>query len=148
MKNRILALALALGFLLPGGAWANRAEPFEGIYQIISQTDRSAAPPVFLLDADTLGNLWGRYAEGPLPADLEPYRQEPSIIAGFNNRDLIFFGLERGALIMDGFLAMDGGPGERLELRRRPDGQYDMGVSENGRVSVYLLAAPVPIDSR
>ena len=140
-------LALALSVFIPSQVWAGRAEPFKGIYDILSQHDRSATQAIFLLDNDTLGNIWAKYAEGPLPADLEQYRNEPSIIAGFNNRDLLFFGLERGALIADGFLALQGGDGEQLELNRRADGQYDMAVKEKGRITLYLLAAPRALPS-
>lgn len=147
MKKWLLSLALALSFFGTPSAWAGRAEPFKGIYDILSQQDRSTTQPIFLLDNDTLGNIWAKYAEGPLPADLEQYRNEPSIIAGFNNRDLLFFGLERGALIADGFLALQGGDGEQLELSRRPDGQYDMAVKEKGRITLYLLAAPRALPS-
>jgi hypothetical protein len=144
MKKWILSLIVAftLALSISTEAQANRAAPFKGIYDIISQQDRAATQPIFLVDADTLGGIWAKYADGPLPADLEQYRHEPSIIAGFNNRDTLFFGLERGALILDGFMAMEGGDGDRLELSRRSDGQYDMAVKEKGRVTLYLLAAP------
>jgi hypothetical protein len=141
MKKWIL-LALSFSVLVPSQVRAGRAAPFKGIYDILSQQDRSATQAIFLLDNDTLGSIWAKYAEGPLPADLEQYRNEQAIIAGFNNRDLLFFGLEKGALIADGFLALQGGDGERLELNRRSDGQYDMAVKEKGRITIYLLAAP------
>lgn len=147
MKNWILSLVAAFSLFGACSAWAGRAEPFKGIYNIVWQQDRTATQPIFLLDNDTLGNIWAKYAEGPLPADLEQYRNEQSIIAGFNNRDLLFFGLERGALIADGFIALQGGDGEQLELARRPDGQYDMAVKERGRITLYLLAAPRPLSA-
>jgi hypothetical protein len=126
-------------------SWAGRADPFRGIYDILSETNMQDGQPFFLLDADTLGALWGRYGNGPLPADLEHLRNEPSIIAGFNNRELLFFGLEKGALIGNGYIALQGGDGEQLELRHRPDGKFDMATKEKGVVTVYLLAAPRPL---
>jgi hypothetical protein len=140
-----LLIVLALVCLFPLEAFASRAAPFKGWYEILSRSDRGAAPlerAYFLLDADILGAIWERYADGPLPEDLEQYRNEPSILAGFTNRSLIFLGLERGALIGNGYLAIHGGDGESLELRRRPDGRFDMAVKEGALTSIYLLAAP------
>jgi hypothetical protein len=139
-------LLLSLTALCPTLALGAKADPFKGKYQIVSEHDKSAADAdYFLLDADTLGAIWAKYADTPLPPDLEKYRSEPSIIAGFTNRDLIFLTLEKGALIVNGYLSIEGGNGERLEIKKRPDGQSDMAVKEGNRVTLYVLSAPEPI---
>jgi hypothetical protein len=148
MKVQLLGFIVAALFFSPS-AQAQKADAFEGLYEIVSRTDRpvaSMSPEYFLLDADTLGNIWAKYAEGPLPADLEKYREEPSILAGFTNRPLIFLTLERTALVTPSYIALDGGQGERLELRKRPDGA-DLGVLEKNVVSIYSLnpAQPIPL---
>lgn len=146
MKSLKLFLALALMALLPMQAFAGRAAHFKGWYEILVQGNQPLTKQYFLLDNDTLGVIWAKYAEGPLPADLEKYREEPTILAGFTNRSMIYFGLERGALIADNYLAMPGGEGEKLELRRRPDGTFDMitiEVRPEGTLrTLYHLAAP------
>lgn len=129
-------------------AHAQKADAFEGVFEIISRTDRPVSnfsPEYFLLDADTLGNIWARYAEGPLPADLEKYRNEPSILAGFTNRPLIFLTLERAALVTPNYIAFEGGEGERLELRLKGAQGADLGVLEKGVVSIYSLGPQQPL---
>lgn len=146
-----LSLLLAMSFclqLFSANAIAQKADAFEGVYEIISRTDRPAgsfSPEYFLLDADTLGNIWARYADGPLPADLEKYRNEPSILAGFTNRPLIFLTFERSALVTPNYIALDGGDGERLELRSRGAQGADLGVLEKGVVSIYDLGPQQPL---
>lgn len=142
MKNLWSVLLLVCLFVMPSASWAGRAAHFRGVYEILSRVDSAMAPPFFLLDNDTLGVIWSKYANGPLPADLEKYRNEQAIIAGFSDRDLLFFGLEQGALIGPEYMAMRGGEGEQLELRTLPDGTYEMAAVEKGRISRYKLAAP------
>ncbi len=147
--NKLIFSFLICGLFFSTFAQAQKADAFEGIYEIVSRTDRPAganSPEYFLLDADTLGNIWSKYAEGPLPADLEQYRNEPSILAGFTNRPLIFLTLERAALVTPTYIALDGGQGERMELRKRADGA-DLGVLEKNVVSIYSLnpAQPIPL---
>ena len=150
MKKLLASLFLTLALLLPANSWALQASGFKGVYDILSQQNTTLAPlPFFLFDNDTVGNIWAKYGEGDLPADLERLRHEPAILAGFSNRSTLFFTLEKAAVIADNFISVPGGNGEQLELRRRPDGQFDMAVGENNRVSLYLLAAPRPLpDSR
>lgn len=131
--------------LLPISALAGKSAPFKGVYPIISATEKTLDAPFFLFDNDTLGVIWGKYADGPLPADLEKYREEQTILAGFSNRSLLFLALERGALVTPNYLAVEGGEGEKLEMRRRPDGKMDMATKEAGRTTIYLLDAPGPV---
>jgi hypothetical protein len=146
MKLGKLILAFfTFAILLPAGAFAGKAAAFKGVYPIISETEKALDAPFFLLDNDTLGVIWSKYAEGPLPADLEIYRNEQSILAGFSNRPIIFFGLERGAMVLPNYLSMEGGEGEKLEMRRRADGKMDMAVKEGRRITIYLLDTPSPV---
>jgi len=143
---KMTALLMAFAIFAPAAALANRAAPFKGLYEIQTESGRPLDHEAyFLLDAATLGEIWAKYASTPLPADLEPYRHEPSIIAGFTDRDVIFLVLERGALIGAGYLAFQNGDGEKLELRRRPDGRFDMAVSAGGPATFFLLSAPQQI---
>jgi hypothetical protein len=151
MKKFFLICLLAVTYFFGASysAQAQNGDPFEGIYELLSREDRPApnSPEYFLLDADTIGNIWAKYAEGPLPADLEKYRNEPGLLAGFTNRSLLFFTLERAALITPNFIAFDGGDGEKLELRKRADGKSDLAVLEKGVISVYLLGAQQALPS-
>jgi len=146
MKLGKLILAfLALAILVPAGAFARNAAAFKGVYPIISRTEQALDRPYFLLENETLGVIWSKYSEDPLPANLEVYRNEPAIFAKFSNRPIIFFGLERGAMVLPNYLSMGGGEGEKLEMRRRADGKMDMAVKEGRRTTIYLLDAPSPV---
>ncbi len=137
-------ISLLFIFLTPL-AEAGKATPFQGWYEILSIQDRAEKKEYFLLVADTLGNIWARFGEGPLPPDLEKYRHEPSILTGFTNRGFTLLNLERSALITENFLIVSGEGEDRLELARRPDGKFDMGTRQGKRISLYLLAPPKQI---
>jgi hypothetical protein len=40
------------------------------------------------------------------------------------------------------YLSIQDADGNRLELKKRPDGQSDMAVTEGSRVTFYLLGPP------
>jgi hypothetical protein len=146
MKLGKLILAFfTFAILLPAGAFAGKAAAFKGVYPIISRTEQTLDRPYFLLENDTLGVIWGKYSEDPLPANLEVYRNELAILAKFSNRSILFFGLERGAMVLPNYLSMEGGEGEKLEMRRRADGKMDMAVKEGRRITIYLLDTPSPV---
>lgn len=136
-----LAALIAASIFLSQEAFAFKSSHFKGWYEVLSRKDLSSKSYV-LVDVDTLEILWGRYGEGPLPPDLEQYRNEPSILAGFTDRTLIFFLLERGALVSETYLALQGGGGDKFELKKRPDGKFDLGVRDKGHISLYLLDSP------
>lgn len=152
MKKAFLSLSLILLFLSPLHASAFKADPFRGAYEVLSggksRRDQSSRAPgqkkYLIVDVDTLANIWTKYGSGPLPADLIPYKDEPSIIAGFTFRDFLILSLERASLIGNGYLSVKAGE-SALELRRRPDGGFDGAVLENQNVSRYLLSAPQPL---
>lgn len=149
-KNFLMPMVISLFLMASTGseAKANRADAFEGIYEILERRDLATkANPLFLLDADTLGNIWTKYANGKLPADLEKYRNEPSVIAGFSDRDTLFLTLEKNAFIANGYIALPGSDGNKLELRRAAGGQSDMAVEEAGKVTIYKLGPPQPLSN-
>jgi hypothetical protein len=137
-KNLGLLVFLGLFLAWPLEGFAQRAVAFKGWYEILRSgpTPQESLLPqrkeYFLLDADTLGVIWARYARDPLPADLEHLRNEPTVIAGFTDRDTLFLTLEANALVGDNFLALSGAE-KRLELARAPGGaSSDLAVSDKG----------------
>jgi len=86
--------------------------------------------------------IWAKYAEGPLPENLEHLRNEPTIMARFTNRMQYFFGLEGGALIGNSYIVMEDSNRDRFELMRRPDGNWDLAVKVGERLTIYSLGPP------
>lgn len=141
MFQKLVLAALLIFPVL--SAEASPAQKFKGYYEVLSRRDLTPLEKHYVLvDADLLENIWSRWGEGPLPADLEPYRHEPAIFAAFTDRPLYFFLLERGAIVSDNYMAFSGGATDRFELKRRSDGNFDLGVRDNGNVSLYLLSPP------
>lgn len=147
MKATKALFFIGVFFCATLSAFAGKADPYRGVYDILSRQDKGALEvpkeaPIFLFDTDTLGKLWEKYAEKPLPPNLEQYRNEPSILAGFSDRNTIFLALEKSIFFGNGYISIPGGDNDRLEMRRRPNGQFDMAVQEHNVVSIYVLAAP------
>jgi hypothetical protein len=92
-----------------------------------------------IVDVDTLGGIWEKHSNRPLPPDLEPYREEPSILVTFTDRDTQFLTFERSAMIGATFLAISGSDNDRMELSKRADGGYDLGIREKNAVTLYNL---------
>lgn len=122
-------------------AHAHRADPFKGWYKVLTKTNAEDSQYVFV-DVDTLGGIWQKYGEGPMPPSWEPHKDEPSILVAFTDRDTIFLALEKNSVIANGYLALQGAGTDILELGKRPDNNYNMGVKDNEVVSRYLLAPP------
>jgi hypothetical protein len=105
----LITLILSLFFSqLPAHAF--KADHFKGIYEVFSEHIRStprADKKYVVVDVDTVANIWAKYAEGDLPADLQPIKDEGSILVGFTFRGGLFFNLERTALIGDSLSADD-----------------------------------------
>lgn len=144
--KRFSIFCLSFFFFLPLSSFANKADAFKGWYQIMSQSQSRKPIPkeYFLLDADSLQNLWHKYSSQDFPPDWNDLKEEPSILAAFTNRDFLILTLTKNALISDTFLQIAGGD-RLLEMRRRPDGTFDMATKENQSVSRYLLAVPEPV---
>ena len=148
MNKFFTVIATMMVLVSSSNAFAYKSSVFKGWYEILSQTNSAEdvnVPPkkeYMLIDVDTLGNIWAKYGSGPLPKDLEQYRQEPSILAGFTNQNLLFLNLEKSALIADGYLSLAGTNGNALELQKKGNGQFDMATRDNGHVSRYLLSGP------
>jgi hypothetical protein len=141
MNKLLLGFLSVLCLLSASHAWAFKSDPFKGAYQIISQTDLrpQASERNFVnIDVDALEIMWARYASSSFPADLEDLRREPAIIVKFTNRDLLFFTLEANALIGNNFMSLRGDDSQ-VEIQLRPDGQYDLGVIEKGKKTLYLI---------
>jgi hypothetical protein len=152
MVKAIKALGISTLLVLAATtqAWAGRADPFKGVYDILERKDTQAGvvsleTPFFLFDADTLENIWAKYSNSPYPANLEPYRKEPSIIAGFSDRPTLYLNLEKSIFFGNGYISIPGDGNDRLEMRRRFTGEYDMAVREGNVLSMYVLAAPRPL---
>lgn len=132
-------------------AHAGKADHFKGLYEVTGEHARlsgRADKKYVLVDVDSVANIWAKYAEGALPPSLEPIRDEPSILVGFTFRDGLFFNLERSALIGPDSLAMPGNETDTMQLTRRGDGTYELGVRIKGAVTFYNLgpkqALPAP----
>jgi hypothetical protein len=150
MKSIYLSILMAFAFLFATDSWAHRASHFRGVYELVSQVrsaDEDPAPAKYMLiDVDTMGGIWEKYGDGDLPADLEKYRNESTILVGFTFRNTLFLTLEAGAQITGKFLGISGSENSRFELAQRADGQYDMAIRENNVVNVYVMGAPQPLE--
>lgn len=145
MKNTIRTIYTALLFMMISiSAHAFKASPFKGLYEVLSEKSSAQKHAMdkkyVVIDVDTLEGIWAKYADGPLPSDLEKYKDEPSILVGFTFRNTIFLSLERGAMIGDGYLSLRTDE-DVMELVRSPSG-YRLAVSEKGQLSVYELSTP------
>ncbi len=123
-------------------SWASRASHFRGWYEVLSGGPSDGQKHFMLVEVDTLGKIWDRYIEDKFPPEFEDQRDVPFLLVGFTFREILAFTPEANALITDDFLAVPGGGSDRMELKRRADGQYDMAARQNGSVSQYLMAAP------
>ncbi len=132
-----LVLFLGLVFSAPA-AHAFKADHFKGIYEVRAEHGREDKKYV-LCDVDTVANIWIKYSEGELPADLIPIKDEPSILLGFTFRSGLFFNLEANALVGDSTLAMPGGKNNTMRLARKSDGTYELGVRIDNVVTFYDL---------
>ena len=139
--SKWLLLLLAL---ISGDVFAGRMDPFKGWYEILSQQQPSAPmrKEWFLLDVDTLENIWTKYGEGKMPDDWIPVKDEVGVLGAFTNRKSLLLTFEKNFLVGDSFASVFLGSGLGMEIRRRPDGTADMAFQENRAVSRYWLSAP------
>ncbi|NUM88289.1 MAG: hypothetical protein HUU37_03710 [Bdellovibrionales bacterium] len=128
--------------LLSSDALANRMDSFRGWHEILSSDAGVQRKEWFLLDVDSLENIWQRYGEGKLPDDWIPVKDEIGVLAGFTNRQALLLTMESNFLVGDNFASVFLGNGLGMEIRRRPDGTSDMAFQENRAVSRYWLAPP------
>lgn len=143
VKLFICALAIAI---IPAAGEASEASRFVGWYHILAPAQPKKE--YLLIDTGTLLEIWNKYASSPLPEDLQKYKDEPTILAGFTNRDFLILCFEQTAVVADRYLSVGGGQGDQLDLYRRDDGSFDMATKQNGNVDRYLLASPAPNPSQ
>lgn len=141
---RILFAAFFFTLFFQVEVRAASATHFVGAYKILSGDQK--ADEYLVIDNGTLQQIWDKYADEPLPASLVPYKEEPTILAGFTNRDFLILAFEVYSTITARFLQMEGGEGEVLEVFKRDDGLNDAATKQAGAIRRYLLAAPVPIN--
>ena len=141
-SNRIVLALCAFLFLVPAIKASADASLFKGAYRIISPATPDAE--YLIIDTGTLQEIWDKYADSPLPADLVPYKEEPTIISGFTNRNFLILGFESFAMVTDRYLRLTNNQSDVIEVYRRDDGQYDSATRESGVVDRYVLEAPVP----
>jgi|GEM_PF-6139582 len=139
----LLSLFSALLVLAPE-AHAFRASHFKGLYEVRSEHGRADKKYV-LCDVDTVENIWAKYDGSELPADLIKIKDEPSILLGFTFRTGLFFNLEANALVGDTTLAMPGGSKNTMQLMRKGDGSYELGVRIDSVVTFYDLGPQEPL---
>lgn len=139
----LLSLFLALVAFTPE-AHAFRASHFKGAYEVLSEHGRADKKYV-VCDVDTLVNIWAKYFEGELPADLVKIKDEPTILVGFTFRTGLFLNLEANALVGDTTLAMPGAKKDTMQLRRKGDGTYELGVRIDNVVTFYDLGPQEPL---
>jgi len=138
-------------FLSAPHAHAFKADHFKGLYEVISEQGilpGRADKKYVLCDVDTVGNIWAKYAEGELPADLVKIKDEPSILVGFTFRTGLFFNLEANALIGGESLAMPGPGTNTLQLKRKNDGNYELGMRIDNVVTFFNLGVKEPLPSQ
>lgn len=140
-----LVLTLAISFSSGAEAWAGVADRFVGWYRLDSVV-RLDELGYMLLDNDKLGVLWDRYADTPLPEDLEKYREEMSIIAGFTHQDYLVLTFEALATVTDRYLRIVGEGNELFEIYQRDDGQYLVGYRQGPVTRVFVSGLKEPLD--
>lgn len=148
MTKLLSALFLTSFFLLTPSAHAFRADHFKGIYEVLGEQSNPTAgedKKYVICDVDTVANIWAKYANGDLPADLVKIKNEPSILLGFTFRNGLFFNLEAAALVGENLLAMPGGKNDTMQLKRINDDSYELGVRIDNVVTFYNLGARIPM---
>lgn len=149
MKFTITMLATLIVTYTGGIKIANAtpAQAFIGLYQIVEANESPVAEEEYLLlDADRLEVIWGRYADGDLPENLVPYKDEPVIIAGFTNRDFVILKFEEFSVIRGDYLRMEGADEQLFEILRLAGGGARVATRKNGIVNRYLttMARDIP----
>jgi hypothetical protein len=138
MKKFLFAVLCAFP-LFAGNAFAFKATPFKGAYQIVSQSAPAALDRQLMsIDVDTLEVMWAKYASGPFPTNLEDIKNEGTILVHFGNRDTSFFTLEANCMISANYMSIHDDDKD-MEIRTRPDGNYDLAVTEKNVTAFYVL---------
>lgn len=145
MKYCLGVFFAAFLFFQANPAHAFRASHFKGAYEVLNAR-ADEEKKYFVCDVDTVANIWAKYGQGDLPADLVPIKDEPSILAAFTFRKGLIFTLEKAAAVEYNYLAVPGAGTDRLELYDRGNGTYQLGVRFDGQVSVYELGPKQGID--
>ena len=143
MKIIALLTLIISSLFFSANSFAFKADAFKGVYPILSPADPDK-PSYLLVDTNTLEVIWSKYASGPLPNDLADIKNSPVIIAAITNTNIVFLSLESNSLVGTNFLHLSG-DGSTFELARQPNGQSQLGISQNGAISTYLLDVPSPL---
>lgn len=141
---RLFFAVLCCSVFAGAEASAASARHFVGAYRILTPPPADG-DQYLVVDNGTLLEIWTKYADSPLPPDLQQYKDEPTILAGFTNREFLILAFEAFSTILDRYLRIASGDSDLLELYRRDDGQFDSGTRWDGKVDRYLLAPPVPL---
>ena len=144
MTRFLMVLTLMGSLFFTGEAFAFRASAFRGAYEVfqeqnLNKFEEPAPKKYVIVDVDTVAAIWARYGEGPLPPSLTPIAAEPSVLLGFTFRDGIIFNLEAKAIVMENLLAMPAGENDLMNLKRQPDGRFQLGVRIKGQTKMYQL---------
>lgn len=145
--KRVLS-ALALSFLFQSiPAQAHQADHFKGAYEVLSQisSDGLEDKKYVICDVDTVAGIWAKYGNGELPTDLQPIKDQSSILVGFTFRNGIFFNLESNSFIGPNILAVAGPKTDRLQITRRADGTHELGVRIEEVLNFYNLGPRIPL---
>lgn len=143
--KKISIFMLPLMLVLSSSAWAaGTAQPFVGWYHIVSERKDAQEKELgyLLVDRGTLQEIWDKYADSEMPADLQQYRNEMTILAGFTHREFLMLSFEAISMITDRYLRLQSGSERMLEIYRQDDGSYLLGTRENGVDNRYLMSAP------
>ncbi len=130
-------------------AYATPAQSFRGMYPLMEADGQPVTPDseYLIVDADILEIIWRKYAGGDLPPNLEQYRNEPSIIAGFTDREFVILSFEAFSMVTENYLRMTSGDEMRFEFFRQPDGTYLVGTIKEGSNNRYLTGSPLDLPS-
>lgn len=140
-----IALSLALWLIPVCPAGASPVQGFVGWYHLLAE--RNARSPqtqelgYLLIDYGTLADIWAKYADSPLPANLEQYRNEATILSGFTHRDFLMLSFEALSTVTERYLRVNSGNDMLLEIYRLDDGSYFVGTRD-GLVENRYLASP------
>jgi hypothetical protein len=135
--KQFLFFLFTLIFVAPQ-AHAGKVAPFKGLYEVLGEQGR-ADQKFVVCDVDTVGNIWAKYGDGELPPGMVPIKDEPSVLVGFTFRAGTFFVLESNAMVTGDLLALPGPDNNLLNLKRKPDGTYELGVRIDNVVTFYNL---------
>lgn len=136
------ALLLCLALFAPVSSFAAQFAHLNGWYEILSPS--SDPKEYFLFDNDTVGNIWERRADGPLPADLESVRNEPAVLVHFTSTKFLIFTLEGYGLETPGYFGLTDGGNMKFELRNQGNGTFNAVTLDRSGINRFVLGTAQP----